>query len=265
MSSTIVEVGSVTGSDGTGGMSRGLDISELQSASNSIDGDYAGDTSINDSLMAPEAPIVPAQQPQAGSESDADAPKSASNPAPTSTAAVDSSSANSQSSTMPAANPAPNPAVPEQTSSGSRPPVSSIPVSMETATASLQNSQPTGRQLAKGASSVSESLGTPDPAFLAAHSSPGILNRAYVANPAVPADSAAVGNSFSVVSYNILAECARIKCRAEYSYTPDEFLGQDYRHRLLMKELQYLNGDIVCLQEVNPAYFNSTLLPAMKR
>ena len=256
-----MEVGSVTGSDGTGGMSRGLDISELQSASNSIDGDYAGDTSINDSLMAPEAPIVPAQQPQAGSESDADAPKPASNPAPTSTAAVDSSSANSQSSTVPA----PNPAVPEQTSSGSRPPVSSIPVSMETATASLQNSQPTGRQLAKGASSVSESLGTPDPAFLAAHSSPGILNRAYVANPAVPADSAAVGNSFSVVSYNILAECARIKCRAEYSYTPEEFLGQDYRHNLLMKELQYLNGDIVCLQEVNPAYFNSTLLPAMKR
>ena len=142
--------------------------------------------------------------------------------------------------------------------------MSSIPVSKETTAASVQNSQPTP-QLAKGASSVSESLGTPDPAFLAAYKSPGILNRAYVANPTVPADSTAAGNSFSVVSYNILAECHRIKCGAEYSYTPAEFLGQDYRHGLLMKELRYLNADIVCLQEVNPAYFNTTLLPAMKR
>ena len=137
------------------------------------------------------------------------------------------------------------------------------------AAASVHNSQPLSPQLAKpGASSVGEDLVTlADPTFPAPNSCPGLLNRAYVANPAVPAASAtaAAGNSFSVVSYNILAECARIKCRAEYSYTPEEFLGQDYRHNLLMKELQYLNGDIVCLQEVNPAYFNSTLLPAMKR
>ena len=137
------------------------------------------------------------------------------------------------------------------------------------AAASVHNSQPLGPQLAKpGTSSVSEDLVTlADPSFPAPNSCPGLLNRAYVANPAVPAASAtaAAGNSFSVVSYNILAECHRIRYAAEYSYTPEEFLGQDYRHNLLMKELQYLNGDIVCLQEVNPAYFNNTLLPAMKR
>ena len=135
---------------------------------------------------------------------------------------------------------------------------------METTATFIRKSQP-APQLAKDASSVSDGLDAPDPVSLAAYSSPGLLNRAFVANPTVPAASIAAGNSFSVVSYNILAECHRIKCGAEYSYTPAEFLGQDYRHGLLMKELRYLNADIVCLQEVNPAYFNTTLLPAMKR
>lgn len=268
MSSTIVEVGSVAGSDYAGGLSRGLDISELQSASNSIDGDYAADTSINDSLV-PEVPTgfaSPApQQQQAGSESRADAPNLASapssNPAPT---ATDTLPANRDpTSAVPAVNQVSTPAAPQKTSSGSQPPVSSIPVSMETKAASVQNSQP-APQLAKGSSSVTESLGTPDPAFLVAYSSPGILKRAYVANPTVLADSVAAGKSFSVVSYNILAECHRIESGG-YGYTAAEFLGQEYRHGLLMKELQYLKGDVVCLQEVSPAYFNDTLLPAMKR
>ncbi|KAK7492023.1 hypothetical protein BaRGS_00016687 [Batillaria attramentaria] len=115
----------------------------------------------------------------------------------------------------------------------------------------------------KSSSSVSERLGTPDPTFLATHSSPSCFNRAYVPNPAVPALTVDPARLFSVVSYNILAECART--RNDYSYTAPEFLGQEYRHGLLMKELQYLNGDIVCLQEVNPAYFNTVLLPDMKK
>ncbi|XP_076444929.1 uncharacterized protein LOC143282923 [Babylonia areolata] len=88
--------------------------------------------------------------------------------------------------------------------------------------------------------------------------------RQYVANPSMAGGSShsQPDRSFSIVSYNILAECHRV--RTDYSYTAEEFLCQDYRHSLLMKELQYLDGDVICLQEVSPDYFNTTLLPAMK-
>lgn len=95
------------------------------------------------------------------------------------------------------------------------------------------------------------------------HSSPSVSIRAYVPNPSIFVDKIDSAHTFSIVSYNILAECHRV--RTDYSYTAPEFLGQDYRHSLLMKELQYLNGDVVCLQEVSPEYFNQTLLPEMEK
>lgn len=104
---------------------------------------------------------------------------------------------------------------------------------------------------------------TETPAAVENYSSPTPFDRAFILNPAIPQVSVTSANTFSIVSYNILAECHRV--RWDYSYTPARFLGQDYRHKLLMKELQYLNGDIVCLQEVNPAYFNQTLLPEMEK
>jgi mRNA deadenylase 3'-5' endonuclease subunit Ccr4 len=70
--------------------------------------------------------------------------------------------------------------------------------------------------------------------------------------------------TFSVVSYNILADCHLQFNKAEYKYTAEEFLAQNYRHALLMKELKYLDGDIVCLQEVAPDYYEESILPFMQ-
>ncbi|GFS27034.1 glucose-repressible alcohol dehydrogenase transcriptional effector [Elysia marginata] len=92
-------------------------------------------------------------------------------------------------------------------------------------------------------------------------SSTAIDKRKFVQNPNFPLDLMDPAFSFSVVSYNILAECHWK--RGDYSFTPAEFMELDYRHSLLLKELDYLKGDIVCLQEVEPQYYKDTLLPAM--
>lgn len=92
-------------------------------------------------------------------------------------------------------------------------------------------------------------------------SSPAINNRKFVPNPAFPPELMDPASHFSVVSYNILAECHWK--RGDYSFTPVEYMELGYRHALLMKELDYLEGDIVCLQEVEPKYYKDTLLPAM--
>ena len=264
MSSTIVEVGSVAGSDITGGLSRGLDASELQSASNSIDGDHVADSSINEGVTTPDVPpdfVCPAPQEPVSSQPSNDKPASLGvEPEVTQTnTAANGGSVPNDTAESDKVQPATEPEQKDISQSES----TTAPVSMETDATPAQNCEPPSAPVGKGSSSVTESLGQPDPAFLAKYSSRGITDRAYVPNPAVPADSFAVGDRFSVVSYNILAECHRLK--GDYSYTEDEFLGQGYRHELLMKELQYLDGDVVCLQEVSPDYFNTTLLPALKR
>ncbi|KAL8611335.1 hypothetical protein ACOMHN_014390 [Nucella lapillus] len=254
VSSTIVEVGSVAGSDVTGGLSRGLDVSELQSASNSVDGDDVGDSSMNESLAAPEA------------SSDFVAPA----PLQETKAKVSDSSSAATNSSVPEStrNDSTVPDVTQTVTNGAK--VNSVVDQPSTGVSqndtakqqtSVQNSH-SDPPLAKGSGSVTDILGSPDPAFLAKYSSPGILNRAFVPNPAVPNDSVAPQDRFSVVCYNILAECHRRK--STYKNTPDEFLGQEYRHNRLMQELKYLDGDIVCLQEVDPDYFNTILLPAMR-
>uniref|UniRef100_A0A0B7AGS2 Endonuclease/exonuclease/phosphatase domain-containing protein n=1 Tax=Arion vulgaris TaxID=1028688 RepID=A0A0B7AGS2_9EUPU len=93
-------------------------------------------------------------------------------------------------------------------------------------------------------------------------SSTTIDSRKFVLNPAFPVEMMDPAFCFSVVSYNILADC-HLR-RGDYSYTQPQFLDQEYRNTLLLKELDYLDGDIICLQEVCPAYYTKTLLPAMK-
>ncbi|RUS88253.1 hypothetical protein EGW08_003955 [Elysia chlorotica] len=92
-------------------------------------------------------------------------------------------------------------------------------------------------------------------------SSSAIDSRKFVLNPAFPLELMDPAFCFSVVSYNILAECHWK--RQDYSYTPSEYMEQGYRHSVLLKELDYLEGDIVCMQEVDPKYYKDTLLPAM--
>jgi len=66
---------------------------------------------------------------------------------------------------------------------------------------------------------------------------------------------------FSVVTYNILADC---HMKDEwYPFTPKEKFTSSQRHDQIMEELQVLDGDIVCLQEVGPKYFREKLNPSM--
>jgi len=58
--------------------------------------------------------------------------------------------------------------------------------------------------------------------------------------------------SFSVVSYNVLADCHMEP--GWYQYTPDTGRTAVQRHPRLMEELAALAGDIICLQEVGEDY-----------
>ncbi|OWF50004.1 glucose-repressible alcohol dehydrogenase transcriptional effector-like [Mizuhopecten yessoensis] len=70
---------------------------------------------------------------------------------------------------------------------------------------------------------------------------------------------------FSVVTYNLLAACH--VPRWDYSYTKADpkTLQLSYRHEILMKEVIYLDNDIICFQEVGPTYWKETLEADMKR
>jgi len=64
-----------------------------------------------------------------------------------------------------------------------------------------------------------------------------------------------------VVSFNVLAE---IYCNASvYPYCPSWALSFEYRRRLLERELRELDGDVVCLQEVQTDHYSSFYLPLM--
>ncbi|CAC5390855.1 unnamed protein product [Mytilus coruscus] len=88
-----------------------------------------------------------------------------------------------------------------------------------------------------------------------------LFNRKFIQNPSFKAESSDSSKQFTVVSYNILAQCHLE--RNDYSFTPSEFLSLEKRHQKMMSEFQYLDADVVCLQEVEPKYFEQLLQPAM--
>lgn len=90
----------------------------------------------------------------------------------------------------------------------------------------------------------------------------GVLNRRFIKNPAFRNDVADSAKQFSVVSYNVLAQCHLE--RNDYSFTEPRFLAADHRYQKLVTELRYMDGYIVCLQEVEPQFFNNTLMAAME-
>ena len=65
--------------------------------------------------------------------------------------------------------------------------------------------------------------------------------------------------AFSLVTYNILADCHIQKDCTYYSYTEPQFLNKDYRQARILDELEYLDGDVVCLQEVSPDFYDTVL------
>ena len=73
---------------------------------------------------------------------------------------------------------------------------------------------------------------------------------------------------FIVASYNILCECHALNgfnAGKQYKWSTAEKLTMRHRHTRLWAELEYLNADVYCLQEVPPWYFKDTLVPAFEK
>ena len=86
-------------------------------------------------------------------------------------------------------------------------------------------------------------------------------------NPNIDHSTFSNDREFTIASYNILAECHAIRVNrdsGEYKWTTGDKLYNIYRHELLWKELEYLDADIYCLQEVPPKYFHEVLVPAFE-
>jgi CCR4-NOT transcription complex subunit 6 len=66
---------------------------------------------------------------------------------------------------------------------------------------------------------------------------------------------------FRILSYNILAELYATK--QSYPYADSWLLSWPYRRSLIMQELEAMQGDIVCLQEVQMDHFEMHLSPFM--
>ncbi|CAE1156954.1 unnamed protein product [Acanthosepion pharaonis] len=95
-----------------------------------------------------------------------------------------------------------------------------------------------------------------------------LLNRAFKLNPALFSSTITEkSKQFSVVTYNILADCHFRRNDKTDRYPADEkpFIELPARHKRLMAELCYIDADIVCLQEVEPEYYSKTLSPDMQR
>lgn len=88
-----------------------------------------------------------------------------------------------------------------------------------------------------------------------------VLNRNFIPNPAF-SSSTDISKQFSLVSYNMLADCHLL--RNNYTYTDAKYLKPEYRLTNVIEELKYLDGDVVCLQEVDPGFYNDQLLPVMR-
>ena len=89
-----------------------------------------------------------------------------------------------------------------------------------------------------------------------------LFQRQFVANSNIDSTLAAdVARKFSVVSYNILADCHAPL--SKYPWITPDHLSQEYRNKKLLQELQYLDADILCLQEVGSQYYENTLKPTM--
>ncbi|XP_014681232.1 PREDICTED: glucose-repressible alcohol dehydrogenase transcriptional effector-like [Priapulus caudatus] len=72
-------------------------------------------------------------------------------------------------------------------------------------------------------------------------------------------------HSFTVTSYNVLAEHALYHDIHMYEQTPVNLRPMNARHPLILAELLLHNSDIICLQEVSQEYYTTQLLPDLQR
>ncbi|XP_064595309.1 fibrous sheath CABYR-binding protein-like [Liolophura sinensis] len=90
-----------------------------------------------------------------------------------------------------------------------------------------------------------------------------LFNRLYLTNPTLQSDCLVPAKQFSVVSYNILADCWLNRFADTYTHASPKAKDPSYRHSRLLEEIKYLDADIVCMQEVDIAVYEGNLLPAM--
>ncbi|XP_035827524.1 actin cytoskeleton-regulatory complex protein pan1 [Aplysia californica] len=295
-SSTMVEVGSEAASDITGLSSRGLDISDAVSMdSTSMDQPPSEateppmDTSASSSpkeadpvappLVTEVAAVPPPTAQQNSLPAAASATAESTTPVPA--AATDTSSSSSvepaappvvndnqqqppppsaNSSSVPSAPAPPAPSTESSTPSALLAPNQLIPTPAAKPNGTIQGSgQVNSSPLTTSTPAKPPLLGSNPDKYVP--SSPAIDKRKFIQNPSFPIEMMDPAFCFSVVTYNILADC-HLR-RWDYSFTEPQYLDQTYRHNLMMKELDYLDGDVVCLQEVNPLYYTQTLYPAM--
>ena len=92
-----------------------------------------------------------------------------------------------------------------------------------------------------------------------------LLAREFVANKS-QGGAVDTTRQFSVVSYNILAECLALRSAKEgcYNWLSADNLLTEARSKRLLQELSFLDADIICLQEVGKDFFTGTLQPALQ-
>ena len=69
---------------------------------------------------------------------------------------------------------------------------------------------------------------------------------------------------FSMLTYNILAECHRLRYDKQYNYTDEVHKDMDYRDYRILEEIKQFDCDIVCMQEVEEIYYRHSLIKSMQ-
>ncbi|ESN98480.1 hypothetical protein HELRODRAFT_192950 [Helobdella robusta] len=108
-----------------------------------------------------------------------------------------------------------------------------------------------------------------------------LLNRSYIFNANLPSKDAVENagslqsnsaasaheheNSFTIASYNILADCHAQRDYKTSTWVTAEELSVNSRHERIMQEVKFIDADVYCFQEVGTDYFRNVLKDSMNR
>lgn len=92
-----------------------------------------------------------------------------------------------------------------------------------------------------------------------------IAQRAAAFRSARDADAATEPSQFRIVSYNALADAYAHTWDDMYPYCDPAHRDANYRVHLLLDDIGHLDGDVVCMQEVDGAWFERAFEPHMRR
>ena len=86
------------------------------------------------------------------------------------------------------------------------------------------------------------------------------LRRWVARDPPVSTDPS---HSFTVVTYNVLTD--RAIREGQYLYCPEEVRYTSARHPRILREIEVMNPDVICLQEVSPHHYHQLMTPDMEK